>query len=365
MTTPWVATIRCVRFWAKSGSHCWARRLRSPLSPPTRSRCWRVAGRRWRRSVCLDRGQPFPLFVKPSLPPASNCSPRSRRRAGSHLSARQSRTRPWSIGCRRLARPHLFRHLEPLADADLDVLDECVTSGALVAAGDVAAIPTRTRSGGDRGLAARAPAPHDERGRLEGPGGARRRQRRAPGPSCRTGRGPAGGPGERTTRGEQAAHLGSHREAAAQLERALRWEALAEPAQVADWRDRLADEYGMLDQWVRSAELREDAAARWKELGDRRRESTALRKLAHAQWRLCNGAAHEVWPLNRLPCSTVSPNARSSGGRSTARRASRPRNGPATPFSRRASDRLGRTVRRHSSVVGRFEYRGMCAVVPR
>ena len=89
----------------------------------------------------------------------------------------------------------------------------------------------------------------------------------------------------------RAAHLGSHREAAAQLERALRWEAVAGPAEVADWRDRLADEYGLLDQWERSAELREDAAARWKELGDRRRESTALRKLAHAQWRLCNGAS--------------------------------------------------------------------------
>ncbi len=62
---------------------------------------------------------------------------------------------------------------------------------------------------------------------------------------------------------------------------------------MADWRDRLAEEYGMLDQWERSAELRENAAARWKELGDRRRESAALRKLAHAQWRLCDGAAHD------------------------------------------------------------------------
>ena len=121
----------------------------------------------------------------------------------------------------------------------------------------------------------------------------------------------------------RAAHLGSHREAAAQLERTLRWAAAAGPAEVADWRDRLADEYGLLDQWERSAELREDAAARWKELGDRRRESTSLRKLAHAQWRLCNGdGPMNAWSRSRWPFSMASRNAWSSGGRSTAKRAS-------------------------------------------
>jgi len=185
------------------------------------------------------------------------------------------------------------QHLEPLTDTDLDILDECVTSGALTVAGDAlrfrhelaraaieASLPEHRRrtmnaavlkvlveqsDANEARLAHHADQAEDAQAVLM----------YAPRAAA------------------QAAHLGSHREAAAQLERTLRWEAAAEPAEVADWRDRLADEYGMLDQWERSAELREDAAARWKELGDRRRESTALRKLAHAQWRLCNGAALE------------------------------------------------------------------------
>ncbi|MCZ3386143.1 MAG: AAA family ATPase, partial [Actinomycetia bacterium] len=92
---------------------------------------------------------------------------------------------------------------------------------------------------------------------------------------------------------EHAAQLGAHREAAVQLERAMRWVDEAEPHLVASWRDRLADEYGLLDQWERSADLRARAVDCWRELGNRRRESEALRKLSHARWRLCDGEAHE------------------------------------------------------------------------
>ena len=92
---------------------------------------------------------------------------------------------------------------------------------------------------------------------------------------------------------EQAAHLASHREAAAQFERTLRWADDSDPALLAEWRDRLADEYGLLDQWERSAGLREQAVAGWDELGNRRRQSQSLRKLSHAQWRLCNGQTLE------------------------------------------------------------------------
>ena len=96
-----------------------------------------------------------------------------------------------------------------------------------------------------------------------------------------------------------------------------------EPAVVASLRDRIADEYGLLDQWERSAELRERAVRRWRELGNRRRESTALRKLAHARWRLCDGEAYERL-VDEAMCGARRTSRRvpSSGGRSTSRRAS-------------------------------------------
>ena len=93
--------------------------------------------------------------------------------------------------------------------------------------------------------------------------------------------------------GERAAQVGSHREAAAQYERALRVVQAAAPSLIAEWTDRLADAYGLLDQWPRSAQLREQAASQWEELDDRRRQSASLRKLANARWRLCDGDAQE------------------------------------------------------------------------
>ncbi len=183
--------------------------------------------------------------------------------------------------------------LEKLATVTPDVLDECVASGALVASIDSlrfrhelaraaieSALPAHRRRSMNRAvldvLAERGDvddarlAHHAEL--AEDAAAVLIYARRA---------------------GEQAAHLGSHRESAAQFERALRWGDAADPSLVATLRDRAADEYGLLDQWERSVEQREHAIEAWRELGNRRRESTSLRKQSHAQWRLCDGEAHE------------------------------------------------------------------------
>jgi DNA-binding CsgD family transcriptional regulator/tetratricopeptide (TPR) repeat protein len=88
----------------------------------------------------------------------------------------------------------------------------------------------------------------------------------------------------------RAAELASHREAAAQFERALRFAGGADPATVAGLYDGLAYELGLLDRWDDAVDAGERALARWRQVGDRRRESATLRHLAHTMWRLCRGA---------------------------------------------------------------------------
>jgi DNA-binding CsgD family transcriptional regulator/tetratricopeptide (TPR) repeat protein len=88
----------------------------------------------------------------------------------------------------------------------------------------------------------------------------------------------------------QAAELASHREAAAQFERALRFADGADPATVAGLYDGLAYELGLLDRWDDAVDAGERALARWRQVGDRPRESATLRHLAHTMWRLCRGA---------------------------------------------------------------------------
>ena len=88
----------------------------------------------------------------------------------------------------------------------------------------------------------------------------------------------------------QAAELASHREAAAQFERALRFAGEADPATVAGLYDGLAYELGLLDRWDDAVDAGERALARWRQVGDRLRESATLRHLSHTMWRLCHGA---------------------------------------------------------------------------
>jgi DNA-binding CsgD family transcriptional regulator/tetratricopeptide (TPR) repeat protein len=87
----------------------------------------------------------------------------------------------------------------------------------------------------------------------------------------------------------RAAELASHREAAAQYERALRFAAGADPATVAGLYDGLAYELSLVDRWPDAAEACQRALALWREADDRLREGDTLRRLARTMWRLCRG----------------------------------------------------------------------------
>jgi ATP/maltotriose-dependent transcriptional regulator MalT len=92
-----------------------------------------------------------------------------------------------------------------------------------------------------------------------------------------------------TLAGRRAAGLGSHREAAAQFERALRF-AAGEPAGTLAARyDALAGELWVIDSFGAAAEAYQRALDLWREAGDRLREGDALRQLAGTLRRLCRG----------------------------------------------------------------------------
>ena len=88
----------------------------------------------------------------------------------------------------------------------------------------------------------------------------------------------------------RAAELASHREAAAQFERALRFAAGADLAVVAGLYGGLATELGLLDRWQDAADAVERALGLWRQAGDRLREGATLRQLSMTMWRLCRGA---------------------------------------------------------------------------
>jgi tetratricopeptide (TPR) repeat protein len=87
----------------------------------------------------------------------------------------------------------------------------------------------------------------------------------------------------------RAARLGSHREAAAQFERALRFSDGAGPATLAGLYEGLADEVSLLDRWQEAEEAELRALALWREAGDRLREGGALRRLSRIKWNVCRG----------------------------------------------------------------------------
>ncbi len=87
----------------------------------------------------------------------------------------------------------------------------------------------------------------------------------------------------------RAAGLGSHREAAAQFERALRFAAGLDPATAAGLYTGLAAEAGLVDRWQDAADAQERALALWHQAGDRRREGATLRQFSRTMWRLCRG----------------------------------------------------------------------------
>jgi DNA-binding CsgD family transcriptional regulator/tetratricopeptide (TPR) repeat protein len=87
----------------------------------------------------------------------------------------------------------------------------------------------------------------------------------------------------------RAADLASHREAAAQFKRALRFAVDLGPREVAVLYDGLAHELSLIDGWHDAAEAGEQALALWREAGDPMREGDTLRLLSRTMWRLCRG----------------------------------------------------------------------------
>jgi DNA-binding NarL/FixJ family response regulator len=93
---------------------------------------------------------------------------------------------------------------------------------------------------------------------------------------------------------KHAAELGSHREAAAQYERALRAAGEADPATLAALYDGAADEYSLFDRWHEAADANRRAIELWRQAGDRLREGETMQRYATTLWRLCRGAESDA-----------------------------------------------------------------------
>ena len=103
----------------------------------------------------------------------------------------------------------------------------------------------------------------------------------------------------------RAVGLGSHREAAAQFQRALRFAGGADSALVAGLYEGLAGEAALLDRWQEAADARERALALWRAAGDRRREGDNLRLLVRELTGLCRGADADA--AARAAVATLEP----------------------------------------------------------
>jgi DNA-binding CsgD family transcriptional regulator len=108
----------------------------------------------------------------------------------------------------------------------------------------------------------------------------------------------------------RAAELGSHREAAAQFERALRSADGADTATQARLHDGLALEADLLDRPQDAADAAQRALDLWRAAGDRVREGDAMRRYSCAMWHLCRrqeaetAAQEAVAILEPLPPTT-------------------------------------------------------------
>jgi DNA-binding CsgD family transcriptional regulator len=86
---------------------------------------------------------------------------------------------------------------------------------------------------------------------------------------------------------QHAAKLGSHREAAAQYERALRFAASMPQELLAGLLDGLAEELFLIDRWHDAEMANRKAKELWHRLDDRLREGAASRRMAQTLWRQC------------------------------------------------------------------------------
>jgi DNA-binding CsgD family transcriptional regulator/tetratricopeptide (TPR) repeat protein len=91
------------------------------------------------------------------------------------------------------------------------------------------------------------------------------------------------------TAGDEAAALGSNREAVLQYRRALRHLPDGELSARAEVLDALGDVLGVMDRWAESAEHREEAVEIRRSLGVREPLAHSLERYTIALWRLCRG----------------------------------------------------------------------------
>jgi DNA-binding CsgD family transcriptional regulator/tetratricopeptide (TPR) repeat protein len=87
----------------------------------------------------------------------------------------------------------------------------------------------------------------------------------------------------------RAVDLGSHREAAAQYERALRWAAHTAPSAQAELYTGLAEEATLSDQSQTAADADEQALRLWRLLEDRHHEGESLQRYSLTLKHLCRG----------------------------------------------------------------------------
>ena len=97
-----------------------------------------------------------------------------------------------------------------------------------------------------------------------------------------------------TAAAQRAADLASHREAAAQYQRAVRFATDRRPRRRPRRRPKLygalARETALVDQWAEAELAGARALELWRQLGDRRREGDTLTQLCRVRSRLCRGA---------------------------------------------------------------------------
>src|SRR3984957_4491879 len=89
--------------------------------------------------------------------------------------------------------------------------------------------------------------------------------------------------------GRRARALASHREAAGQFERALRFADGEAPASIAARWIELATELSMIDRWPDAETAYTRALENWRAAGDPLGEGATLQRMSAALWRLCRG----------------------------------------------------------------------------
>jgi len=93
-----------------------------------------------------------------------------------------------------------------------------------------------------------------------------------------------------TLAGRRARDMASHREAASQFERAVRFATGEPPARIAARWLELGIELSLIDRWPDAEAAYEHALENWRAVGDALREGDTLQRMSAAMWRLCRGS---------------------------------------------------------------------------